>query len=319
MLLTKTQVNKSPVGQSGLRSRIQALKGKGRPLSQSERTFFEPRFGHDFSNVRIHQGEQESDISRSINARAFTLGNNIAFGSGQYQAHSIEGRRLLSHELTHVVQQSNGQASGCHSSVIQMHPAPNPSNYITHIFVDLTRQSVWWIYSNGSVSNNHLTSTGAGICSNNRNVCYSGNTSGNACTPVGGPFPVTGNRHHSQYRHFIDFGRSSIGFHYYSKVDGCPWSHGCVRLREDAIDLLHEGVLTDQQAARTSPRVSPTQVMVFGIPNIVRCWTTANGGRCYIRNASGTGHTNQSCARYDCWPIGDFPQPDMSEGATKTV
>ncbi len=286
-------------------------------MSKSDRAFFEPRFDYDFSQVRVHNGTQAADISRSINARAFTLGNNIAFGSGQYQPHSSEGKRLLGHELTHVVQQSNVQISGYHSSVIQMHPAPNPSNYITHIFVDLTHQNVWWLYSNGSISNSHFTSTGVGICRSNRNTCYSGNTSGTACTPVGGPFPVTGNRHHRHYRHFIDFGRSSIGFHYYSKVDGCPWSHGCVRLREDAIDLLHAGVLTQRQAARTDPLVSPTQVFVSGTPNNMRCWTTANGGRCYIRNASGTGHTNKRCSRWDCWPVGDFPVPDTSDRATR--
>jgi len=91
-----------------LESRINSLKGGGQPLDTATRNFFEPRFGHDFSSVRVHQSGQAADVSRSINARAFALGNNVVFGSGQYQSQSSEGKRLLGHELTHVVQQRDG-------------------------------------------------------------------------------------------------------------------------------------------------------------------------------------------------------------------
>jgi Domain of unknown function (DUF4157) len=81
-------------------------QGGGESLSASERSFFEPRFGHDFSQVKIHQGTLASEVNNAINARAFTIGQDVVFGSGQYQPSTSEGKRLLAHELTHVVQQS---------------------------------------------------------------------------------------------------------------------------------------------------------------------------------------------------------------------
>ena len=92
---------------SHVESGINSLKGGGQPLDTTTRSFFEPRFGRDFGNVRVHTGGQAPDLSRSINARAFTFGNDVVFGSGQYRPSSLEGRRLLGHELTHVVQQQN--------------------------------------------------------------------------------------------------------------------------------------------------------------------------------------------------------------------
>jgi len=88
-----------------IESRINSLKGGGQPLDSATRNFFEPRFGRDFSDVRIHTDGEAANFSRSINARAFTLGNTMMFGSGNYQPQSREGKRLLGHELTHVLQQ----------------------------------------------------------------------------------------------------------------------------------------------------------------------------------------------------------------------
>lgn len=84
---------------------INALKGSGQPLPESVRSFFEPRFGYDFGKVRVHSGEKAAEIARSVNAKAFTLGNDVVFGTGRYNS-GTEGRRLLAHELTHVIQQS---------------------------------------------------------------------------------------------------------------------------------------------------------------------------------------------------------------------
>lgn len=82
------------------------LPGSGRPLQQVERGFFESRFGQDFSNVRIHTGNQAVLAAQSINAKAFTVGNHIAFGAGEYNPESVAGKKLLAHELTHTLQQS---------------------------------------------------------------------------------------------------------------------------------------------------------------------------------------------------------------------
>jgi hypothetical protein len=89
-------------------SNIQSLQGGGRPLSWSERSFFEPRFGTDFSNVRVHNDTRAASVASSVNARAFTLGHNVVFGTGEYCPDASSGRKLLAHELTHVVQQSGG-------------------------------------------------------------------------------------------------------------------------------------------------------------------------------------------------------------------
>ena len=82
--------------------------GGGQPLSESTRSFFEPRFGHSFSKVRVHTGEAADRAAKSINARAFTRGNDIAFASGEHDFSSAAGRRLMAHELTHTLQQGAG-------------------------------------------------------------------------------------------------------------------------------------------------------------------------------------------------------------------
>lgn len=86
-------------------AKIQSLKGGGQPLPSNQRSFFESRIGHSFSGVRIHTGTQAADTAQAVQAKAFTLGKDIVFNSGQYAPESREGRHLLAHELTHVVQQ----------------------------------------------------------------------------------------------------------------------------------------------------------------------------------------------------------------------
>lgn len=92
-------------------ARIRGLSGGGSPLPETERSFFESKMGHDFGGVRVHNGAEAASATSSINARAFTRGNDIAFAPGQYQPESIEGRKLLAHELTHVVQQGGAGAA----------------------------------------------------------------------------------------------------------------------------------------------------------------------------------------------------------------
>jgi len=87
---------------------IQAQRGLGRPLSHAERAFFEPRFGHDFGHVRVHGDRHAAGLARSVGARAFTVGSDVFLGPGEAAPDQPEGRRLLAHELTHVVQQRHG-------------------------------------------------------------------------------------------------------------------------------------------------------------------------------------------------------------------
>jgi hypothetical protein len=72
----------------------------------------EPRFGHDFSRVRVHTDGRAAESAQAVNAQAYTVGNKVVFGSDQYQPGSTVGSRLLAHELAHVVQQSQGGKGG---------------------------------------------------------------------------------------------------------------------------------------------------------------------------------------------------------------
>jgi len=85
-----------------LESHISKLDGKGRPLNKSEKSFYEPRFGKDFSNVRIHENDASAE---KINAKAYTSKNHIVFNQGEYSGNSTSEKKLMAHELTHVVQQ----------------------------------------------------------------------------------------------------------------------------------------------------------------------------------------------------------------------
>jgi hypothetical protein len=90
---------------SGLNRYVNSLGSSGHPLPESSRKFFEPRFGQDFSKVRVHADSGAAKSAKSINALAYTTGNNIVFNEGQYAPGSQSGQRLMAHELTHVVQQ----------------------------------------------------------------------------------------------------------------------------------------------------------------------------------------------------------------------
>ena len=84
----------------------EVLHSPGQPLEEEARSFMESRFGHDFSRVRVHTDTHAAEAAQAVNALAYTLGCNVVFGAGQYEPHTREGRRLLAHELTHVVQQN---------------------------------------------------------------------------------------------------------------------------------------------------------------------------------------------------------------------
>ncbi len=86
------------------------LPGSGKPLSEPVRAFFEPRFQRELGEVRVHADARAAEMARSLNARALTVGNDIAFGAGQFRPWTGEGRRMLAHELTHVIQQTGGSS-----------------------------------------------------------------------------------------------------------------------------------------------------------------------------------------------------------------
>jgi hypothetical protein len=86
------------------------LQRPGQPLDPAIRTVMEPHFGTDFSQVRVHSGTLAEQSARAVNANAYTAGHNIVFGSGQFAPGTNVGKRLIAHELTHVVQQSSASS-----------------------------------------------------------------------------------------------------------------------------------------------------------------------------------------------------------------
>ena len=91
-------------------ARIQRSIGGGRPLDPAVRTRIQPAFRSDLSGVRVHADAGAAEVSRQINARAFTVGNDVFFGSGEYRPAANDGMELLAHELAHVEQQRSGTA-----------------------------------------------------------------------------------------------------------------------------------------------------------------------------------------------------------------
>lgn len=101
----------SPAGVASVPSSVaRVLRAPGRPLDGPARGFMERRFGQDFAAVRVHTGNEAAASARSVDAHAYTVGSHVVFGANQYQPASDAGRRLLAHELTHVIQQDRGHA-----------------------------------------------------------------------------------------------------------------------------------------------------------------------------------------------------------------
>jgi hypothetical protein len=83
----------------------EVLRSPGQPLDAETRAFFEPRFGHDFSQVRVHTDVRTAETADGMKARAYTKGQDVFFGAGEYSPGTDNGRKLIAHELVHVIQQ----------------------------------------------------------------------------------------------------------------------------------------------------------------------------------------------------------------------
>lgn len=117
--LIQTKSNTSgQVASDSVSSGIQSSKGGGKSMDSSTKSYMENRFGSDFSSINIHTGHKANHLNQLINARAFTVGNDIFFNKGEYQPNSSRGKYLLAHELTHTVQQGVVQRK-----MIQREPA----------------------------------------------------------------------------------------------------------------------------------------------------------------------------------------------------
>jgi hypothetical protein len=113
-------LRRTPEVTPSVESHINTLDGRGRALPDSVRNYFEPRFGQDFGDVRIHTDAASRESAQAVDAAAYTVGRNIVLGEGQYAPETTSGKRLLAHELTHVVQQS-----GTNGAALQRQPQPD--------------------------------------------------------------------------------------------------------------------------------------------------------------------------------------------------
>jgi hypothetical protein len=116
---------------------INSSRGGGSVMDQSTRNFMETRFGTNFSGVRIHTGSEAIQMSRELNAQAFTVGNDIYFNQGKYSPNTDNGKHLLAHELTHTIQQGGGIGRKVQRITDEQlefrhnrFPAPNPTDPI---------------------------------------------------------------------------------------------------------------------------------------------------------------------------------------------
>ena len=117
----------------------EVLASPGQPLDASARAFFEPRFGYDFSQVRVHSDAAAQQSAQEVNAKAYTVGNNIVIDTHQFSPTTQEGQHLLAHELTHVVQQSAADKT----TVLRRQPAgTKPEKRAVKTPQELTEQ-IW--------------------------------------------------------------------------------------------------------------------------------------------------------------------------------
>jgi hypothetical protein len=115
----KEQAGQTPTLTASAVQQVHSLRG-GQPLTDKQRAYFEPRFGRDFNQVRLHTDARSAQAAREINARAFTIGRYVFFGAGEYAPQTDRGKRLLVHELAHVVQQGfAGNGSGPRTPMVQ--------------------------------------------------------------------------------------------------------------------------------------------------------------------------------------------------------
>jgi hypothetical protein len=135
----------------------EALNSSGQPLAAETRAFFEPRFGHDFSAVRVHSDVTAARSARDMNAKAYTLGHDVVFAAGQFAPRTREGKKLLAHELTHVVQQ--GAVAVGPKKVTALQRTPNPIDTRAQALITLAQDTTVPIEQRASRLINQMLTT----------------------------------------------------------------------------------------------------------------------------------------------------------------
>jgi hypothetical protein len=122
--IQRKETSSGAVASDAITFQINSSRGSGSNMDRPTQSFMQSRFGTDFSNVQIHTGNESVQMNRDLNAKAFTVGNDIYFNEGQYSPNSSDGKHLLAHELTHIIQQK----SFANQQVIRRKPDKNILN-----------------------------------------------------------------------------------------------------------------------------------------------------------------------------------------------
>lgn len=130
----------SPFNQSKETRALSAIINGGYRLPQKMLNFFEPRFGYDFSQVRIHKDTQAAESAQVVDALAYTVGRDIIFGAGQFAPETFRGKKLLAHELTHVIQQTR-MVDGHIQREERRRPRPPPVDANAQRIIDLAQDT----------------------------------------------------------------------------------------------------------------------------------------------------------------------------------
>jgi len=246
-----------------LESYVGNLNGSGQTLSNEVRNFYEPRFGYDFRNVKVHTDSVAAKSAQSINALAYTSGENIVFNQGQYSPNTESGKKLLGHELTHVVQQL-----GIPSNAIQLRAAPYIKKITVHLAPPQSADLEWEGTPPASATGrDHFTvSTGKGYgepddppgtcrrqcCTDPDTQCappWNQPTSvGSCCTYYGNTFwtgtPEAVHGGPGGWRWWTPiqpyYSSRSIALHQHTEVTGQPIGHGCVRMDDENAQRIHD-------------------------------------------------------------------------------
>src|SRR5260221_11831058 len=117
----------------------EVLRSPGQSLDDNTRTFMESRLGHDFSKVRVHIDSRAADSARAVNALAYAVGREVIFGAGRYAPHTGAGKRLLAHELTHVVQQRTATADAGSLSIASAQGPEREADQIAETIISSQR------------------------------------------------------------------------------------------------------------------------------------------------------------------------------------
>jgi hypothetical protein len=243
--------------------------GSGQPLEPGARAYFEPRFGADFSGVRVHAGAGASRAAHSVNAMAYTIGRDIVFAGQQYAPGTAVGRRLLAHELTHVLQQAGTRPGagigGAATPAIQRRAAPYIKKVTVHLKPPQKADLEWeGTPPPTAAGSDHFTvSTGKGYGDPGdppgtciRQCCSDPDTQcappwnrpdkvGACCTYYGDSYWTgTPQVEHNGWKWWTPiqpyYSTRGIALHQHDEVTGQPIGHGCVRMEEPNAKRIYD-------------------------------------------------------------------------------